>query len=146
MKTMSKLALGLLASMTVTAAMAQAPQVKQEPPVPQVAPAGKPEKALKELTRGDVLAKASQRFDAVDTNNDGKLSVEEQKAAHQKFREMRQKHRHQGQRGDRQGPPPDAKLAPPHDGPSHTADLKGPPPPHGGMPGPRPVPPQGAQR
>ena len=48
--------------------------------------AGKHADAGKPMTRSDVLAKASARFDRMDTNKDGVLTHEERKAEHDKMR------------------------------------------------------------
>ena len=54
--------------------------------------AGKHHDGGKSMTRNEVLAKASARFDLMDTNKDGVLTPEERKAGHAKMRAMHEKH------------------------------------------------------
>lgn len=104
MKTVSKLAIGLLAAASMSTAMAQ--------PTPAPAPHQGPAFHHKDVTRAEALAKAAERFDRVDTNKDGVLTKDERRAMRHKMRDHRgAPPRHPGQlppgaSKDHKGPPP----------------------------------------
>jgi hypothetical protein len=119
MKLASKITMGLLASLSLTAAVAQTTPVKAPPPAGMHQGPGP---GHKEVTRAEVLAKAAAHFDAADVNKDGVLTRDEHRAHRKEMRD---------QRGQRPGHPehPRADGAP---------DQKGPPPPREGGLGPAP--------
>lgn len=122
MKLASKIAVGLLASLSLTAIAQTAPvNTMSSAPHPEVRPGQGPEH--KGITRAEVLAKAGARFDAADANKDGVLTRDERRAERKKVRDQRRHHLD------------GAEHAPGHAPGKH----KGPPPPHGDGPGPAPA-------
>jgi len=67
------------------------------------------------VTRAEFVAAALQRFDAADTNKDGKVTPEERRAAHDKMRaewQARKGERGEARRGRGDTPPPPPAPAP----------------------------------
>ena len=56
------------------------------------------------VTQAEFVAAALQRFDAMDTNKDGKVTPEERRAAHEKMRAEWKARK--GERGGPDAPPP----------------------------------------
>lgn len=110
MQIKQRMAVLLLTALSASA-FAQAPQEK-----PPRAPEARPQPAPIE-TREQYLQHAAQRFEVLDTNKDGQLTLEERQAR----REFRVMLRDKSEPGNPPRPPHDG---PPHDGPAHD----GPPP------------------